>query len=215
LRPVGGGKAVEPVGLNRQVASAQQDDRRQPGPGAADIRVESLEREPQASPDGADRHPQHGCDLGVGSALQVRERDHAALLGTELGHATANRLPIERRRQCLPLASGGVAGSEIVRQQLLGMALTPQAAAWIDTKYVMSVGQPGAHGVQPPLVAGLRRLGSVRPLVLESSHEPSTVIPTPSKDRLIDLEEPTPGPDKRAPVSAGLLTTTWPAGRVC
>src|SRR6202035_5046370 len=129
------------------------------------------------------RYPQHGRDLAVGTALQVRERDHTPLLGAELGHATANRVAIESRRQCLPLAGGGVAGSEIVCQQLLGMAMTPQATAWIDTKDVMSVGQPGAHGVQPNLVAGQRLSGSVSPLVLKSSHERSTVIPTPSKDR--------------------------------
>ena len=61
------------------------------------------------------------------------------------------------------------------------MAVMSEAAAGIDAKHVMAVGQPRAHGVQPALVAGRLLVGSLRPLVLKSSHARSTLIPTPPK----------------------------------
>jgi hypothetical protein len=60
----------------------------------ADIGVEALEGCPQTPPDGAHRNAEDGGDLSVGSTFQVGQRDDAALLRAELGHAAADGLPV-------------------------------------------------------------------------------------------------------------------------
>jgi hypothetical protein len=179
LSPIGVGKAFELVGSSRQVAPAQQDNGREPRLGAADVCVESFERYPLTSPHRANRNPQDGRDLAVGSALQVRERDDAAFLSAQLGHATADGVPVQRGRQRLPFSSGRLVCRQIVGEQLPRVAVVSAAAAGIDAKYVVAAGQPGPHGIQPAVVPP-RPLGrTIRRLVLESLHTISTVIPTP------------------------------------
>jgi hypothetical protein len=73
-----------------------------------------------------------------------------------------------------------------------------EATARIDAEYVMAVGQPGPHGIEPARVARGRLGLSVRALVLESPHATVTVIPTPSKGpNQIGLHEPTPRRNSR------------------
>jgi hypothetical protein len=147
----------------------------------ADVRIKPLECRPKASPDSADRHPKHGSNLAVGPALQVRQSDDAPLFVAELGHAAANRVPVKRRRQRLPFTGRPLAGSEITGKQLPGVTVVSEATARIDAKYVMAVGQPRPHGIEPALVARRRLNGRVHTLVLESPHATTNVIPTPSK----------------------------------
>ena len=61
------------------------------------------------------------------------------------------------------------------------MPVMAEAAAGIDAKHVVAVGQPGAHGIQPALLAGRLLFGKLCPLVLKSSHVCSTVIPNPTE----------------------------------
>ena len=181
MPPIAVGSVLEPVGSSDQVAPAQQDDGREPRPRVADISVEPLQRHPQPSPDRADRNSEDGGDLAVGSALQVGERDDLALLGAQLGHAAADGLPVQRRGQRLPVSSRRLASRHVVRKQSPRGAVISAAAAGIDAEYVMAAGQPRAHRVQPAVVAPRHFRGSIRPVLLESPHASTTVIPNPSK----------------------------------
>jgi hypothetical protein len=78
-----------------RVARRQDNHSREPGPRAADVRVEALERSPEAPADGTDRNSHCAGNLAVGAAFEISKGDETPFFRVQSLEPASKRVPVK------------------------------------------------------------------------------------------------------------------------
>jgi hypothetical protein len=102
--------------------------------------------------DGADRNSERFRDLSIGQAVQVGERYETPLVGVQLPEAALKRVPVNCRRQFVPVICV-VTLAAVTEEQFLRSGVFAAPATWIDLELMDAANEPRSHGILPCRIA--------------------------------------------------------------